>query len=450
MNHHRRQFRLLTGLAFALASWPAAAAEVRFRFELFDVPGATGAIGRDIDDHGDVVGTCRFQGTKPVGFLRRGSTFTLIDAPDSESLNGTQASGLNDAGQVVGRFTVLTPEFTIATHGFTMTDGVLEPFDVPNSVFTEAEDINNHGVIVGRTFLGATYGVASGFTRVDGDYATFQPGDVSGPFGIDFSAVNDAGDTVGVVLDSTGFRAFAIIDGVYSPFSIPGSTLSAASGINDAHQIVGYFIDESGYHGFLMDATGTYRINAPAPASFEDTFVSKINGAGSIVGSTNNRALVGTRCDDERPDCIAATRIADPQIELPLEVGIDIRPGNASNVVHPGRPQLLPVAILGSESLDVREIDRATLVFGPSHAGPAIPSNDGVRDVNRDGFPDLVVHFRLDEAGIAPDDTRACVAGRLLTGARIEGCDGIQIVSPSRSRGSWPIPPVSARGSLDN
>lgn len=109
-----------------------------------------------------------------------------------------------------------------------------------------------------------------------------------------------------------------------------------------------------------------------------------------------------------------------------LHVDADIRPGTDVNPVNPMSRGIIPVAILGSERFDVTEIDRATLAFGPDNAEPLFPLRESYRDVNRDGFVDLVSHFRTEETGIAPGDTEACLSGETLDATPFQGCDAIR------------------------
>ena len=107
-------------------------------------------------------------------------------------------------------------------------------------------------------------------------------------------------------------------------------------------------------------------------------------------------------------------------------VEIDIRPRREVNVVVPGSRRPIRVAILGSEVLDVTEVDRGTLAFGPEGAAPRGRRGGRVRDVNDDGFPDLVSRYRARDAGIAFGDTEACLTGEFLDGTPFESCDAIE------------------------
>ena len=85
------------------------------------------------------------------------------------------------------------------------------------------------------------------------------------------------------------------------------------------------------------------------------------------------------------------------------------------------------VAILGSDTFDVAEVDVTTLAFGPGAAPLAHRNGPHPKDANHDGVPDLLAHFRTEDAGIAPGDEEACVTGTNDEGVPFEACDSVLV-----------------------
>jgi hypothetical protein len=165
------------------------------------------------------------------------------------------------------------------------------------------------------------------------------------------------------------------------------------------------------------------------------------NGDGSfqaaasfVAGDTTASVAVADLDGDSLPDLVTANYGNDNvtvllnQGEPTVRTEIDIKPGSDSNPMNPSGQGNLPVAILGSESLDVAEIDAATLTFGPARASYVHRGGPHFEDVNGDGFADLMAHYRIKETGIAFGDIQACVSGETLDGTPFEACDSIRTV----------------------
>lgn len=184
------------------------------------------------------------------------------------------------------------------------------------------------------------------------------------------------------------------------------------------------------------------------------------------------------------------------RIPPPLAIDIDIKPGRDRNAVLVLSRGVIPVAILGSDTFDVLDVDvtnhllsgdRQGLAFGPNGALPIdricehgfrsrhrakhrggdrrwqdrgeddrrghsrrrsreeddddddereeddhgekdrdCVATPFLRDVNHDGFMDLVSHFRTEDTGIAVGDTEACISGQTYEEVEFEGCDSIR------------------------
>ncbi|MDA2919472.1 hypothetical protein MYX76_08280 [Desulfobacterota bacterium AH_259_B03_O07] len=121
-----------------------------------------------------------------------------------------------------------------------------------------------------------------------------------------------------------------------------------------------------------------------------------------------------------------------PPVDL-IEVDIDIKPNSDPNSINTNSMGKVPVAILGSDTFDVTDVDVTTLTFGPSGAMPAHDLTDPVvyaahlQDVNTDSFTDLVSHYIQKETGLTSADTEACIMGETIGGTPIEGCDAVRV-----------------------
>jgi hypothetical protein len=126
--------------------------------------------------------------------------------------------------------------------------------------------------------------------------------------------------------------------------------------------------------------------------------------------------------DQHDPDLTNNTDVASAEVYA----RIDIRPGNTANTLNPDSHGVIPVALLGAAAFDVSEIDGGSSAFGPGRASARTPAQ--IRDVNKDGVPDLLLHFEMRDAEIADDHDTACMTGQRADGRPFTGCDVIRVV----------------------
>jgi probable HAF family extracellular repeat protein len=96
---------------------------------------------------------------------------------------------------------------------------------------------------------------------------------------------------------------------------------------------------------------------------------------------------------------------------------IDVQPFRRHNFINLASQAPVAVALLGSEDLDVTQVEIDTLSFGPNGARPL---NDlstpfarflHLRDIDQDDLVDLLLYFEVAETGLLPGDTQACLDG---------------------------------------
>ena len=129
-----------------------------------------------------------------------------------------------------------------------------------------------------------------------------------------------------------------------------------------------------------------------------------------------------------------ATQIVDvlivPEVP-PLEVLVDIKPGNSSNTFNLNSAGMIPVAILSSATFDARTVLPETIRLSGARVR-LIGKGDGFacnnRDVNQDGFTDLECNIETDTLIIEPGTAMVDLEALTIEGIRIRGHDAITIV----------------------
>jgi hypothetical protein len=110
-----------------------------------------------------------------------------------------------------------------------------------------------------------------------------------------------------------------------------------------------------------------------------------------------------------------------------VQVEIDVMPGKTPNSIDPSSRRKISVAILGTEDFDALDVNFETVEFGLDGATES-HGRAHVKDVDGDGYMDLLLHFDTQDTGIACGDTEATLTGETFGGEPISGSDSIVTV----------------------
>ena len=166
------------------------------RCTILDFPGANLTEATGVNDDGQVVGNYRDAAGNFHGFFWDAGLFLTIDVSFADA-RITAPTAINNVGQIVGFYydNNMTPSFPNGhTHGFIYDNGVFSAFDFPEGVETSPADINDHGVILG-TYEDANF-VGRSFLLQDGAFTTFEV-PFSAVFETVVTGINNKGQIVG-------------------------------------------------------------------------------------------------------------------------------------------------------------------------------------------------------------------------------------------------------------
>jgi hypothetical protein len=130
---------------------------------------------------------------------------------------------------------------------------------------------------------------------------------------------------------------------------------------------------------------------------------------GENLGGGDASAVLDTNGDPIFVDWFAGELRGEQAV---ISAEIDITPS-----INPYNRGVIPVAILGSDTFDVADVDVTSLAFGPNEARTAhnlsdtFTYNDHIQNVNLDGFTDLVTHYRTHDTGIVCGNESVTLTG---------------------------------------
>jgi len=274
-----------------------------FKFITIDMPAPNGQLGftslSDINDQGEITGGFTDSNLGPYGFLLD-KKMTATDVRCSKDVVSVQPQSLNKHGEIAGFATVITDTIRIPVAPFKIVMTKLSGFiknkkgrclilDFPGANLTEATSVNDDGQVVGDYRDAA--GKFHGFFWDAGLFLTIDVPLADARFTA-ATAINNVGQIVGFYIDdnvTTSFpnghtHGFIYDNGVFTAFDFPGAVETAAAGINDHGVILGTYEDANlDGRSFLLQDGKFSTFAVPFSAVFA-TEVSGINNKGQIVG----------------------------------------------------------------------------------------------------------------------------------------------------------------------
>lgn len=199
---------------------------------------------------------------------------------------------------------------------------------------------------------------------------------------------------------SAGDRLDFGVSGVASSFALfgaaPGYALLDTS--DSTGRISGYSVPQTGTYIVAVANSGAFFSNGGT-----------VSGGGFEQGDYN----------------LSVTGFALPS----FKISIDVKPRHKRKTrINLEKKERVKVALLGSDSFSVADVDIGSLTFGANGDERTLHKcKRRFKDVNRDGHPDLVCKFKLDGAGFKADSVSATLRGETKSGAAFQGSDEVSV-----------------------
>jgi len=197
------------------------------------ISGTGGISFYGINSAGEAAGWCTSAKTGlDIGFVYSKGKFTPVSFPKS---NGTQATGINDKGWVVGLYL----DSANLSHGFVKVGTKYTGIDVKGDTNTVAWGVNNKGQIT--VYATNSAGDYDSFLVTGKTFKNIDNPNAKGGLGTIVHTPSNVGDIDGTYYNSAGAEmGWLLHKGKYYDVVDPGGT-SRAYGLNDKSELVGRY-----------------------------------------------------------------------------------------------------------------------------------------------------------------------------------------------------------------
>lgn len=227
-----------------------------------------------------------------------------------------------------------------------------------------------------------------------------------------------AGDVITLDIDN-GYGGVASINTILAIFDPSGMMLRMNDNAPDLDP-GSISVADARIDAFNVPATGTYTVGVSTwPRYF--TFDGNVFTL-SFGGRTLNNPV-----GDYTLDITG--------ISLPVkQISFEVKPGRKDlTPLNPVAKGKIPVAIYGAVDFDVSTIKQASLTFGSSGEEQSLAKCQRVfRDINKDGYSDLLCHFNNEAAGFISGDIEAKLKGETKANEAFEGQAVLKVVPTKR------------------
>ena len=215
---------------------------------------------------------------------------TVVSEPSSATDTWAFPAGINDAGQLIGFFSV---DSNNREEGFIYSNGTYTNIAEPLAGVTgdtRPVAINNLGEVVGNFDAGSST-TSQGFLYDNNSFATISD-PLAGVAGTTtLVSINDSGVIIGDYTEGTATSGFVYSNGTYVTIADTADGLGGDTelvGINASGQIVGNYSNGTTTEGFIY-ADGTFtNVIDPEAGVYGNTSLVGIDAAGEVAGNYSN------------------------------------------------------------------------------------------------------------------------------------------------------------------